>query len=71
MEMVRRANWYYYAQEPQMYQAQEGWRDIASGALGEYLSGKLSQQELLEEFDSYWSKALEDEGALWETESEE
>ena len=24
MEMVRRANWYYYAQEPQMYQAQGG-----------------------------------------------
>lgn len=71
MEMVRRANWYYYAQEPQMYQAQEGWRDQANDALGEYLSGKLSQQELLEEFDSYWSKALEDEGALWKTESEE
>ena len=54
-----------------MYQAQEGWRDQANDALGEYLFGELSQQELLEEFDSYWSKALEDEGALWKTESEE
>ena len=63
--MVRRADWYYYAQEPVMYQAYEGWRDLANDTLREFLSGEKSQQELLEEFDSYWSQALEEEGELW------
>ena len=63
--MVRRADWYYYAQEPVMYQAYEGWRDLANDALREFLSGEKDQRELLEEFDSYWSQALEEEGELW------
>ena len=51
--MVRRADWYYYAQEPVMYQA------LAAGDLG--------QQELLGQFDAYWTQALEDEGELWKS----
>ena len=48
-----------------MYQAYEGWRDLANDGLREFLSGEKDQQELLEEFDSYWSQALEEEGELW------
>lgn len=68
--MVRRADWYFYAQEPVMYQAYEGYRDWANDLLRDFLSGQTSQQELLEELDSYWSQARADEGELWTEETE-
>ena len=63
--MVRRADWYYYAQEPVMYQAQDGWRQKADEDLRAYLDGSLSQEQLLEGFADYWTEALEQEGELW------
>lgn len=68
--MVRRADWYFYAQEPVMYEAYDGYRDWANDLLREFLAGKTSQQELLEELDSYWSQARADEGELWAEETE-
>lgn len=68
--MVRRADWYFYAQEPVMYQAYEGYRDWADGLLRKFLAGELSQQELLDQLDGYWSQARTDEGELWTKEPE-
>ena len=65
--MVRRADWYYYAQEPVMYQALAGWREQAGDSLRKFLAGDLGQQELLGQFDAYWTQALEDEGELWKS----
>lgn len=65
--MVRRADWYYYAQEPVMYQALAGWREQAGDSLRQFLAGDLGQQELLGQFDAYWTQALEDEGELWKS----
>ncbi|MGI6254010.1 MAG: extracellular solute-binding protein [Acutalibacter sp.] len=63
--MVRRADWYYYAQEPVMYQAMDGWRQEADASLREYLAGERSKDQLLDGFAEYWSQALEQEGELW------
>lgn len=69
--MVRRADWYFYAQEPVMYEAYEGYRPWADQLLREFLSGERSQQELLEQMDSYWSQARSTEGELWKSGREE
>lgn len=69
--MVRRADWYYYAQEPVMYQAMDGWRQRADEDLRAYLNGGLSQEQLLDGFAAYWSEALEQEGELWQQEEPE
>ena len=68
--MVRRADWYFYAQEPLMYRAQEGWRETANQALREFLAGEMTQQELLASFDGYWSQARAGEGELWQAQEE-
>lgn len=68
--MVRRADWYFYAQEPLMYRAQEGWRETANQALQEFLAGEMTQQELLASFDGYWSQARAGEGELWQAQEE-
>lgn len=69
--MVRRADWYNYAQEPVMYDAFEGYRDWADGLLRECLAGQRSQQELLAELDNYWSQARSEEGQLWTSKEEQ
>lgn len=68
--MVRRVDWYFYAQEPVMYQAHEGYRDWANDLLREYLAGQTGQQELLDQLDEYWSQARSQEGELWDGETE-
>lgn len=65
--MVRRADWYFYAQEPVMYEAYEGYRPWADQLLREFLAGEQSQQELLDQLDSYWSQARSAEGELWKS----
>ncbi len=60
MEMVRRGQLVLFRPRAPDLPGTGGLAGQANDALGEYLSGKLSQQELLEErLDSYWSKALE------------
>ena len=50
-----------------MYQALAGWREQAGDSLRQFLAGDLGQQELLGQFDAYWTQALEDEGELWKS----
>ena len=66
--MVRRADWYFYAQEPVMYQAMDGWREEADASLRSYLAGEQSRDQMLEGFAAYWQQALEQEGELWHQE---
>lgn len=70
LTMVRRTDWYHYAQEPLMYTACAPWRQEAGAALREFLSGGLEGEELLARFDSYWSQALGEEGILWKVPQE-
>ena len=71
LRMDTRSDVYTYGQEPVMYGAWEPFQSLGDQALREYLSGELSTQALLDQFDSYWSKALQEEGKLWKTEEED
>ena len=49
--MVRRADWYFYAQEPLMYRAQEAGGRRPIRPCRRFLAGEMTQQELLASFD--------------------
>lgn len=68
--MVRRADWYFYGQEPVMYTAQEGWRQLADAQLRRFTGGELSGGEMLEGFAAYWEEARQAEGELWSAQEE-
>lgn len=65
MEMIRHPEQYQYAFRPQLYEANTDWDAIEGSALRRLISGELTEEELLAQFDDYWSQALEDEGVLW------
>lgn len=66
LNMADRGDWYRYAAPPVMYQAYQGYRETAGEKLREFISGGLSQDELLSFLDEYWNAACAKEGNLWE-----
>ncbi len=65
IEMVQKGGQYQYAAEPTMYEAYKDWRTEAEQKLRRFASGELSQTELLDWMDSYWTSAYQKEGVLF------
>lgn len=66
LAMVDRPDWYRFGSAPTMYTAYAEFRSIADEQLREFINGTLSKEELLADFDEYWSATLDSEGALWQ-----
>lgn len=64
-DMIKHGDWYRYVGIPVMYEACGQWRQAEDEALRRFIAGGISQQELLEELDAYWSGAFQTEGKLW------
>lgn len=65
LNMADRGDWYRYASPPVRYRAYEGYRETAGEKLRGFISGELTQEELLAFMDEYWSAAYGSEGNLW------
>ena len=63
-----RSDLYAFGQEPMRYQAWEEFQTLGEQGLRDLLAGRVSVEELLDQFDAYWSQALEEEGRLWDVE---
>ena len=63
-----RSDLYAFGQEPMRYQAWEEFQTLGEQGLRDLLAGRVSVEELLDQFDAYWSQALEEEGRLWDEE---
>ena len=63
-----RSDLYAFGQEPMRYQAWEEFQALGEQGLRDLLAGRVSVEELLDQFDAYWSQALEEEGRLWDVE---
>ncbi len=61
-EMLAHPDWYFYVSRPTMFQACEGYEELADEKVRQFLNGGLSQSELLDWMDEYWSAALAEEG---------
>lgn len=66
IKMRKSTDVFAYAFRPALYQACDGYGELANDRLQEFLRGELSRTELLSWMDQYWTDALNQEGVLWE-----
>ncbi len=63
--MGKRTNAFKYATQPRMYEAYDGFADMANKLYADFLKEKVTADELLKTLDDYWIAAFEEDGKLW------
>lgn len=65
MKMAEKPDLYVFAQSPNTFEAYAEYHATIDQTLQQYLTGEITVDQLLEYLDSYWSKALKEEGKKW------
>lgn len=63
--MAKRTTAYRFGNQPKMYEAYEGYEELANGLYADLLGNRITKEDVLVKLDEYWSAAFEAEGKLW------
>lgn len=63
--MGKRTTAYRYATQPRMFKAFPEYEAMIDDKYEDFLNDKISSKDLLDELDTYWRAAFDDEGRIW------